>query len=190
VPNVIIIAGPNGAGKTTAAPFLLQRAFAVKQFVNADFIAHGISVFDPDTAAVEAGRVMLKRLHQLAEERANFAFETTLASRTFAPWIAKLKETGYSFYLDYLWVPSANLAVTRVAERVSLGGHHVEEATIRRRYERGLQNFFRVYAPLADGWRFYDNRRSEGPRLVAEGNGSGTMGVTDRDIWELVQKCR
>jgi hypothetical protein len=90
VPNVIIIAGPNGAGKTTAAPLLLQRAWGVTEFVNADFIAQGISVFNPGEAAMEAGRVMLKRLHQLADEGADFTFETTLASRSFAPWIAKL----------------------------------------------------------------------------------------------------
>lgn len=190
MPNVIIIAGPNGAGKTTAAPFLLQRAFAVTQFVNADFIAQGISVFNPGEAAMEAGRVMLKRLDQLATKRANFAFETTLASRSFAPWIVKLKATGYEFYVDYLWVPSADLAVTRVAERVALGGHDVPEDVVRRRYERGLQNFFCVCAPLAEGWRFYDNRRADGPRLVAEGSGKETTEVTVADIRELVQNYR
>jgi predicted ABC-type ATPase len=187
---VIIIAGPNGAGKTTAAPFLLQRAWGVTEFVNADFIAQGISVFNPGEAAMEAGRVMLKRLHQLAEERANFAFETTLASRSFAPWIAKLKATGHEFDLHYLWIPSATFAVTRVAERVSLGGHDVPEDTVRRRYENGLQNFFRAYAPLARGWRFYDNSAEEGPRLVAHGSGSETFAVADPDVWQLVQKYR
>ncbi|MGA2185668.1 MAG: zeta toxin family protein [Bryobacteraceae bacterium] len=190
MPNVIIIAGPNGAGKTTAAPFLLQRAFAVTEFVNADFIAQGISVFHPGAAAMEAGRVMLKRLRELAEERVDFAFETTLASRSFAPWIVKLKAAGYEFYVDYLWVPSADLAVARVAERVALGGHDVPEDVIRRRYESGLQNFFRVYTPLAEGWRFYDNRRADGPRLVAEGSREETTQVAVPEIWEPVQKYR
>ncbi|MGA3023653.1 MAG: zeta toxin family protein [Bryobacteraceae bacterium] len=190
MPNVIIIAGPNGAGKTTAAPFLLQRAWGVTEFVNADFIAQGISVFNPGAAAMDAGRVMLKRLHQLAEERANFAFETTLASRSFAPWIVKLKAAGYEFHLHYLWIPSTDLAVARVAERVSLGGHDVPDDVVRRRYEGGLQNFFRIYMPLATGWRFYDNRRAGTPRLVAHGSGSETTETPGRDIWELVQRYR
>jgi predicted ABC-type ATPase len=102
----------------------------------------------------------------------------------------KLKATGYEFYVDYLWVPSADLAVTRVAERVALGGHDVPEDVVRRRYERGLQNFFCVCAPLAEGWRFYDNRRADGPRLVAEGSGKETTEVTVADIRELVQNYR
>ena len=190
MPNVIIIAGPNGAGKTTAAPLLLQRAFAVTEFVNADFIAQGISVFDPGAAAMEAGRVMLKRLDQLGEERANFAFETTLASRSFAPRIVRLQAAGYDFHLNYLWIPSADLAVTRVAERVSLGGHDVPDDVVRRRYEKGLRNFFRIYAPLAKAWHFYDNRKADGPRLVAEGSGKETTGVVQLEIWDLVQKYR
>jgi predicted ABC-type ATPase len=146
-------------------------------------------VFDPDSAAMDAGRVMLKRLHELAERRVNFAFETTLASRSFAPWIVKLKAAGYEFDLHYLWIPSATLAVTRVAERVSLGGHNVPEETVRRRYENGLKNFFHAYVPLADVWRF-DNRRGDGPRVVAEGSTDRTTVVADKEIWDLVQKYR
>lgn len=190
MPNVIIIAGPNGAGKTTAAPYLLQRAWGVTEFVNADFIAHGISVFNPEGAAMDAGRVMLKRMHELAEQRASFAFETTLASRSFAPWIVKLIDAGYEFRMHYLWIPSADLAVTRVAERVSLGGHDVPDDVVRRRYENGLRNFFRIYAPLAKKWRFYDNRGAEGPRLVAQGSGAETTEIRSEDIWQLVQNYR
>jgi predicted ABC-type ATPase len=190
VPNVIIIAGPNGAGKTTAAPSLLRRAWGVTEFVNADIIAEGISVFDAEGAAMEAGRVMLKRLHELGEKRVDFAFETTLASRSFAPWIVKLKATGYRFRLHYLWIPSADLAVTRVAERVSLGGHHVPEDTIRRRYDNGLRNFFRVYSPLAERWRFYDNRGRSAPRLIAEGSANETTNVEDNEIWQVLRNYR
>jgi predicted ABC-type ATPase len=190
VPNVIIIAGPNGVGKTTAAPSLLRRAWGVTEFVNADIIAQGISMFDAEGAAMEAGRVMLKRLHELGEKRADFAFETTLASRSFAPWIVELKARGYRFRLHYLWMPSADLAVTRVAERVSLGGHNVPEDTIRRRYENGLRNFFRVYAPLAERWRFYDNRGRNAARLIAEGSANETTNVEDNEIWQLLQNYR
>jgi predicted ABC-type ATPase len=190
VPNVIIIAGPNGAGKTTAAPFLLRRAWGVTQFVNADIIAQGISMFDAEGAAMEAGRVMLKRLHELGEKRMNFAFETTLASRSFAPWIVKLKAAGYRFRLHYLWIPSADLAVTRVAERVLLGGHHVPDDVIRRRYATGLENFCRVYAPLADGWRMYNNKGIKGPQLIAAGSASRTTEVANGEVWELIRKYR
>ncbi len=156
-PHVIVIAGPNGAGKSTTAPMLLKGTLGVTEFVNADVIALGLSAFQPESAAFHAGRVMLERLHYLANERVDFAFETTLASRSFAPWIAKLKQSGYTFHLVFLWLPSAGFAVARVAERVRMGGHDVAEETIRRRYNKGIENFFRLYRPLTDTWRIYDN---------------------------------
>jgi predicted ABC-type ATPase len=139
---------------------------------------------------MDAGRVMLKRLHELAEKRVNFAFETTLATRSFAPWIAKLKNDGYEFRLHYLWIRSADLAVARVAGRVVLGGHNIPEDTIHRRYGRGLRNFFSVYAPLAEGWRLYDNGGIDGPQIVAECSADGTTDIKDANTWELVQKYR
>jgi len=135
-PHVIVIAGPNGAGKSTTAPMLLKGTLGVTEFVNADVIAQGLSAFQPESAAFHAGRVMLERLHYLAKERVDFAFETTVASRSFAPWIAKLKQSGYTFHLVFLWLPSADFAVARVAERVRMGGHDVPEETIRRRYKK------------------------------------------------------
>ena len=102
MPNVVVIAGPNGAGKSTVAPALLHAHLGIGEFVNADVIARGLSAFDPERAALQAGRVMLARLRELADQRADFAFETTLASRTFAPWIASLQSTGYSFQLLYV----------------------------------------------------------------------------------------
>ena len=109
-------------------------------------LPRGLSAFQPESAAIHAGRVMLERLHYLAKERVDFAFETTLASRSFAHWIAKLKQNGYTFHLVFLWLPSADFAVARVAEE-----------TIRRRYNKGIENFFRLYRPLTDTWRMYDN---------------------------------
>src|SRR4051812_49433798 len=114
-PSVIVIAGPNGAGKSTAAPSLLKGTLEVTQFVNADVIAQGLSAFDPDRAALAAGRVMLTHLQALAKNRETFAFETTIASRTFAPWIANLIQSGYRFHLLYLWLPGADTACQRVA---------------------------------------------------------------------------
>ena len=157
MPHVIIIAGPNGAGKTTAAPALLNKALDISHFVNADTIAAGLSAFAPEKAAIQAGRAMLDRMRSLADNNENFAFETTLASRSFAPWISVLKTKGYLFHLTFLVLDSADLAVSRVAERVRSGGHSVPEETIRRRYTGGLKNFFKLYKPIADSWQMYDN---------------------------------
>ncbi|HZL93888.1 MAG TPA: AAA family ATPase [Vicinamibacterales bacterium] len=114
-PSVVILAGPNGAGKSTAAPELLQGELAVNEFVNADVIARGLSAFDPDRAAIAAGRVMLARLNELARQRESFAFETTLASRSFAPRLRALRKSGYAIHLLFLWLSSPDLAVQRVA---------------------------------------------------------------------------
>lgn len=101
MPYLIVIAGPNGAGKSTAAPGLLDGLLGIEDFVNADVIARGLSAFNPEGAAIQAGRIMLERVRELATEGKDFAFETTLASRSFAPWIAQLrKEQGYEFRLD------------------------------------------------------------------------------------------
>lgn len=182
----MILAGPNGAGKSTAAPDLLQDALSVNEFVNADVIARGLSAFDPDSAAIAAGRVMLARLHDLADQRASFAFETTLASRSFAPWLRDLRASGYAVHLFFLWLPSADLAVQRVAQRVTAGGHHLPEDTVRRRYHTGIRNFFTLYQPFATSWALYD---CSGPKakLVAEGVESRPPNVYDEGGWATVQ---
>ena len=187
MPNVVVIAGPNGAGKSTVAPGLLREHLGVGEFVNADVIARGLSAFNPEGVAREAGRIMLVRLRELAAERADFAYETTLASRTFAPWIAGLRATGYTFTLLYVWVPDPSLSVARVARRVSAGGHHVPSEVVRRRYYGGLRNFFTLYRPLADLWRVYDNSMSGPPRLVAEGSGDTTTLVAVPATWDIIQ---
>jgi predicted ABC-type ATPase len=156
-PHVIVLAGPNGAGKSTAAPFVLRQTLGVVEFVNADVIAQGLSAYDPESQAVEAGRIMLRRLRALAAARHSFAFETTLSGRTFAPWLVGLVATGYSFELVYFYLPSADLAIDRVALRVRTGGHHVPAETIRRRFERGLRNFFTLYSRVASEWHLYNN---------------------------------
>ncbi len=184
--NVIIIAGPNGAGKSTTAPDLLQKTLQVVEYVNADTIAAGLSAFQPEKAALQAGRIMLNRLRQLAGERANFAFETTLASRTFAPWIADLRQQGYRFHLVFLWLPSPDFARIRVDERVYQGGHDIPEATIHRRYHRGLSNFFQLYRPLADVWHFYDNSNPAGARIIASGIRDIQETIHDAETWERI----
>jgi predicted ABC-type ATPase len=186
-PTVIVLAGPNGAGKTTAAPRLLRDACALAEFVNADVIAQGLAGFDPEIAALEAGSIMFERIRQLSILRRDFAFETTLASRSLAPWIAELMQNGYDFNLVFVWLPSADLAVQRVMDRVRLGGHNVSETTVRRRYERGLHNFFHLYQPMATAWRVYDNTDVSNTRLIAEGCGTATDTVSDRSLWERIR---
>ena len=187
-PHLIVIAGPNGAGKSTTAPALLQGTLGVTEYVNADVIAQGLSGFAPERAAFRAGRIMLERLQQLADERINFAFETTLATRSFAPWIANLRQTGYLFHLFFLWLPNPDLAIARVQERVSLGGHDVPEETIRRRYHAGIRNFFHLYRRVADSWFFYDNANTEAPRLLAASDGEGGVYVAEPLIWQRIEE--
>ncbi|HZN34791.1 MAG TPA: zeta toxin family protein [Pirellulaceae bacterium] len=185
-PSVILLAGPNGAGKTTASKVVLPRLAQVTEFVNADVLAQGLSGFAPEQHAIEAGRVMLARLRELAAQRANFAFEATLASRSFAVWIAELIHRGYDFQLFYFWVPSAEFAIKRVANRVKMGGHSIDPETIRRRYERGLRNFFELYQPLASSWYFYDNTVDSGEVPIASGRGRIVEHVDDPAIWNML----
>ncbi len=189
IPHIIIISGPNGAGKSTTAPALLQGTLGVTEFVNADVIAQGLSAFNPERAAFHAGRIMLERLQQLAEERENFAFETTLASRTFAHWIEELKRTGYAFHLFFLWLPAPEFAVDRVAERVRMGGHNVPEDTIKRRYHAGLKNFFSLYRPLADSWYFYDNSQGTRPLLLASEEKQAGAFISNKVEWKNITEA-
>lgn len=184
---MVILAGANGAGKSTAAPELLQGELAVREFVNADVIARGLSAFAPAGAAVAAGRVMLARLDELTRQRASFAFETTLASRSFAPRLRALRASGYSVHLLYLWLQSPDLAVRRVADRVQSGGHDIPLDVIVRRYRAGLRNFHTLYRPIVTTWTVLD---CSGPvsQLVAEGLESSPPNVYDKAVWEAVQR--
>jgi predicted ABC-type ATPase len=166
---------------------ILKDALGVAEFVNADVIARGLSGFEPERAALAAGRIMLGRLRDLARQRVNFAFETTLASRTFAPWLADLIRSGYQFHLVFLWLPSADLAVARVAARVQEGGHDVPEQTIRRRYDAGLSNLFHLYQPMTTSWQLCDNSGTSGPRPIASGQSGLTRIVEDSAMWEQIK---
>jgi len=157
----------------------------VSEFVNADDIARGLSGFNVEGAALAAGRVMLARLRELARQRISFAFETTLASRSFAPWLSTMKRDGYSIDIVFLWLPSADHAVDRVADRVRMGGHSVPVETIRRRYVSGVRNFFKLYEPLVSTWRVFDNS-DDAPRLIAERVDLKTVRVYDQDVWASI----
>jgi predicted ABC-type ATPase len=182
-PTVVVLAGPNGAGKTTASRVILPNLAEITEFVNADVIAQGLSAFAPENAALEAGRVMLSRLYELAAQRSDFAFETTLASRSFAPWLQSLVDDGYQFRLFFFWVPSPEFSISRVANRVKLGGHFVDPDTIRRRYARGLKNFFELYQPIAGEWFVYNNTHSPGELLIARGHGRIVDEILDASLW-------
>lgn len=157
MPHLYLIAGPNGAGKTTFATRFLPEFVSVRQFVNADLIARGLAPFAPESAAIEAGRLMLQRIDALARQNADFGIETTLASRTLQTRLQVMKAASYQTHLTFLWLADPELAVARVKERVRQGGHSVPPTTIRRRYFSGLRNLFAVYMPLVDEWSIFDN---------------------------------
>jgi predicted ABC-type ATPase len=184
---VVVLGGPNGAGKTTSARTLLAGTLQLLTFVNADVIAQGLAGFDPAGAAVEASRIMLERLRELAGQRASFAFETTLAARSYAHLLRDWRAAGYRAQLYYFWLASADLCVARVAQRVRSGGHHVPEADVRQRYRRSLKNFFELYRPVVDSWQVYDNTTPEERRLVAYNDNGGEEVIVDAGAWQAMQ---
>lgn len=184
--RVVVFAGPNGAGKSTHADAILA-ALGIETFVNADYIARGLSGRNTDAVAFEAGRIMLNRLRQLAEAKADFAFESTLSSRTFAAFLGALKQQGYAVVIYYFSLVNAQLAVRRVKLRVSLGGHDVPAEVVRRRFGRSVSNFFNLYMPLADEWTLFDNSTSPQARAVAAKR-SNQLTVTEPATWYKLQK--
>ncbi len=187
MPDVVVIAGPNGSGKSTLAPALLRDTFNILEYVNADTIAEGLSAFAPEDVSFDAGRVMLGRLHELASERKDFAFETTLASRFYAAWLRELQTKGYRVSLVFLWLENVDLAVERVDERVRLGGHSVPEETIRRRFERGRNNLFALYLPIANAWRVF-NTSEDRPKEIARYTESKGETIFDLTVWGQIRR--
>ena len=166
--RIIILAGPNGAGRTTFAREFLIGDAACPAFVNADLIAAGLSPFEPDRMALRAGRLMLEMIAEHAARGRSFAFETTLAGRNYARSIPRWREAGYHVAITFLALPSADLAIRRVGERVRQGGHGVPDEVIRRRFVSGRENFETLYKPLVDAWAEYDNA-GDRPILIATG---------------------
>ncbi|ESQ15246.1 MAG: AAA family ATPase [Thiohalocapsa sp. PB-PSB1] len=164
-PRVLVIAGPNGAGKTTFAREFLPKEAQCPAYINADLIAAGLSPFSPELAAVKAARLMLEAMDEHAARRESFALESTLAGRGYARRLAALKAVGYRFSIYFLKLPSADMAVARVAERVRQGGHAVPDAVIRRRFASGWRNFIDLYRPLANQWVLFDSAERP-PKLV------------------------
>jgi predicted ABC-type ATPase len=159
--SILILAGPNGAGKTTFAREFLPDEAQCPTFVNADLIAAGLSPFRPQDAAMRAGRLMVQLIAELAARGESFAFETTLADKSYARHLSQWQSSGYLVSLLFLALPSPEIALQRVAERVAQGGHFVPEATVRRRFHAGRANFDAVYKPAVDAWAHYDSSGSE-----------------------------
>ena len=181
MPQIVILAGPNGAGKSTAAAGLLSQEIA---FLNADEIAKNLPAAPSPARDMQAGRLLLARLDELQSQRQDIAIETTLASRTLAPRLKRLQGEGYRVYLYFFWLPSPEMAVRRVAQRVSSGGHDIPEPVIRRRYEAGLNHFFTLYRPIANSWRLYDNTRIGSPALIAK----GTLRIQQASLWKQLEE--
>ena len=160
MPILYIIAGCNGAGKTTASMVVLPEILDCKEFVNADEIAKGLSPFNPEKMAIEAGKLMLQRINYLLSKKETFAIETTLATRTYKNLVLRAKSDGYMVVLLFFWLPTPELAETRVAQRVALGGHNIAKDVINRRYWLGLHNLFNIFIPIVDKWSLYDNSDS------------------------------
>ena len=167
--KILIIAGPNGAGKTTFAEEFLPNEAACPEFVNADLIAAGLSPFQPDLAAFKAGRLMLERIQELTAAGNSFAFETTLATRSYLRLIPRWQSAGYLVKLCFLRLPDADFAIRRVGQRVTLGGHAIPDATIRRRFTRGWKNLGKDYLAAVDEWSIYDASRTP-PVLLETGD--------------------
>ncbi|MEI6577525.1 MAG: zeta toxin family protein [Bacteroidota bacterium] len=185
--NLYIISGCNGAGKTTASYSVLPDMLNCKEFVNADEIAKGLSPFQPDKVALDSGRIMLTRIKDLLNHNADFAFETTLATKTYPQYIRKAQSQGYFVTLVYFWLNSPELAIERVNTRVNAGGHDIPIETIRRRYMAGIENLSKLYIPICDYWMIIDN--SELPFLiVAEGNKSENVKIYNQNIYNKIVK--
>ncbi len=186
MPNLYIISGCNGAGKTTASFTVLPEMLQCREFVNADEIAKGLSPFNPESVAIEAGRLMLGRIEELLGNGADFAFETTLATRFYANLIRRAQKQGYAVTLIYFWLETPELAIRRVRMRVAAGGHDIPEEVIRRRYANGIKNLMKLYTPLCDYWIMVDNSRSPF-RIIAKGKRDETKMVSEPLIYQKLQ---
>lgn len=187
-PSIYIIAGPNGAGKTTFANRFLPAYVRCTEFLNADLIAAGLSPFSPESQNLRASELMLERMDALVERRASFSFETTLAARSYQRRIRSWREAGFKVYLFFLWLPSAEMAVARVANRVRQGGHGLPEETIRQRYSRGISNFRELYRSIVDYWECIDASQLP-PGQVARSNET-SYEVFNAAVWTLVEAAK
>jgi predicted ABC-type ATPase len=179
-----MIAGCNGAGKTTASFTILPEILKVREFINADSIAAGLSPFNVESVALEAGRIMLQRIQQLMEDKADFAFETTLSTRSYVSLIKKAKTKEYKTTLLYFWLPSPEVAKQRVVKRVKRGGHNIPDDVVERRYYRGISNLLNLYAPVVDHWTVIDNLNAA-PKIITRGSAIEDNLILNSELWNI-----
>lgn len=186
MPNLYIISGCNGAGKTTASYAMFPKLLDCKEFINADEIAKGLSPFQPESVAIEAGRLMIMRMNEMMRMQEDFAIETTLATKSYANFIRRAQKEGYFVTLIYFWLESPELAIKRVEQRVRFGGHYVSDEVIVRRYFAGMRNLFSMFIPISDYWIMIDN--STDPfRMIAEGNRNTIIDIQDEDTFYYIK---
>ena len=185
--HLYIISGPNGAGKTTASYTVLPKILQCKEFVNADEIARGLSPFNPESVAIEAGRLMLKRISELLQRNESFSIETTLSTRSYFRLVEKAHTQGYEVTLLYFWLKSPEQAIERVAERVAKGGHNIPKDIIVRRYREGLDNLFNIYMPIVDTWVLVNN--GEMPRTIIATGGCGQETIINENgLYKMIEE--
>ena len=185
--NLYIISGCNGAGKTTASYTVLPEILDCREFVNADEIARGLSPFNPESMAIEAGRLMLKRIEELLSRNETFSIETTLATKSYLNLVRRAQSKGYRVNVVFFWLRTPELAVQRVAERVQHGGHNIPENIIRRRYVAGINNLFRLFIPEVDYWGIFDN--SEQPRIkISSGSKGKGIDIFNEELYKKINE--
>jgi len=177
--NLYIISGCNGAGKTTASYTVLPEVLDCKEFVNADEIARGLSPFNPESVAIEAGRLMLQRIEDLLSKEESFSIETTLATKSYINLVRRAQEKGYTVRLLFFWLNSPDLALQRIAERVAKGGHNIPEPIVRRRYVTGISNLFRFFMNEVDSWEIYDNSKYPAIQIARGGKDDETSIIVE-----------
>ena len=178
--NLYVIAGCNGAGKTTASFIILPEILDCKEFVNADEIAKGLSPFQPEKVAVEAGRIMISRINNLLEDELSFAFETTLATKSYKNKILLAKNKGYTVTLLFFWLQTIDLAKERVATRVLEGGHDIPKDVIQRRYINGIKNLFSIYIPIVDELMIFDNSQMKTELIASKSTMSSLIVLNEQ----------
>ena len=187
-PNLYIIAGPNGAGKTTASYNVLPEYLNCTNFVNADEIARGLSPFSPDTVDVQAARIMLLRIEELLAQKADFAIETTLATRSYVQLVKRAQAIGYKVHLLFFCLDSPEQAIQRVAQRVSEGGHNIPKDVIRRRFERGINNLIHLYLPICNSVTVWDNTEGESALVAKKTTETNELEIYDKTKWNQLVK--
>lgn len=187
-PNLYIIAGCNGAGKTTASFTILPEMLGCTNFVNADEIARGLSPLNPEAVAIQAGRLMLRRIEDLLNAGEDFAIETTLATRSYTNLVHRAHQEGYKVQLIFLWIESIEQAKERVAQRVREGGHDIQPEVIERRYKKGIYNLINLYLPICDNVIVANNTLSKLQIIVEKEESEADLRITNEEMWNQILK--